>query len=396
MKRVTNNENGSITVMCLVILAIALVLVAALASETVTNAMATHRDIARDQARCLAEAGLEYGICKLKADSNYTGTNGDVVYGQGTFNLVVGTNGTAKVITSVGTSKDKVTATVKVEVNSGSHMTFPDGCMAARDGVDCTGSFSTVTVPSTKHQASIRANGDITGSGSISIDGSMLAHGSVNLNGSPYVYNSPVQSGAPLMAFPDATATSAWQQQLKSQAQAGGTIAGISLTGSNTKTITAPVYINGDIKLTGSTSLTICGSGTVYVEGTIKTTGSSSITSSALVASSDVIDVSGSNSYTLTSSSPNHVGLVSFATDKSTAQPAITMTGSSSMGLNGLIYAANGGIKITGSSAFYGALIAAGGSIKATGSGVVNYPADMLKNNDIVPGGFKVQSWIEP
>lgn len=392
--RIKSNA-GHIAISSLLLMSFGLLITGSLLSYSLTSLRISERNVKHEQAMCIAEAGADYASTMLKDNSAYGGTDAPVSFGGGSFAISVDTVGGNKIVTSTGTvAGEGGTATIKMAASSGGGNMFPDGCIIARDDANISGSAVTQTSPSTLHQASVYANGDIKGTGSIVIDGYVAAHGTATLKGSYSVYYPPAISGAPEITFPSQSEIDAWQQKLIDEAKAGGTMSGINASGSKSYTITAPVYIDGDVKLTGSSTVTINGTGTVYVNGSIKTTGSSTVKSSALLAAADEVDMTGSGSYEVTAPTTDNVALISFAEDKSAGSPAITFTGSSASIMNGFIYSANGGIKLTGSADFRGAFVAAGGSVKQTGSGRIIYPADLMADSDVVPSGFSIKWWL--
>lgn len=387
------HNRGSVAIVCLAMMSIVLVIMSAVTIESVSRLAITRRSIEHDQAQCIAEAGVDYGIAMVKADAGYAGTGGSVAYGDGSFTLVVSSSGGRRVITSTGTSDEGRTATVQVGVDSGSGMHFPNGAIVANGDVNLGGQADCFTSPSNRHQASVHANGSASLHGQAEVDGDASAHGAVTMNGQADIYGDTM-SGAPLVSFPSASAHETWKNDLKAQAMAGTTKSG-SVSGNvvwNT-----PVYVNGNLSLSSKSTLTINGGGIVYVKGSISISGQAKMYNSGILVAEGKISQSGQSQYTATGSMTK-IGLVSF--DKNSGgSTAIDITGQGSSVPMGLVYAAYGGIKVSGQGDVYGALVAAGangaGSVQISGQGDLYYPVDLLQTTEILPSEFAVRSWLE-
>lgn len=388
------SKRGSIAVICLALVCITVMVAAALATDGVARLAATRRNISHDQALCIAEAGADYGAAKAKADSNYVGSNTPVNFGGGTFTVTVGSANGIRTVTSVGRITGGTNATVKVGVagSNGAAMAFPNGAMVANGNISLSGQGNSYTTPSTQHQASAWANGDITLSGQAHLDGGAYAHGTVSLSGQSSTY-SGTQNNAPLVKFPTKAEHDAWQAQLSASAQAG-----TKPSGNITKNTTwaSPVYINGDLTVSSKATLTITGGGVVFVNGNINLSGQTKIINSGQLVASGSISQSGQALYTI-SGNVNQAALISFASNSN----AISITGQGTANPFGVVYAANGGIKVSGQGDVSGALVAAGenglGQVNINGQGGIYYPADLLKNSQAMPPSqsFEVKSWLE-
>jgi Tfp pilus assembly protein PilX len=376
--------------MCMILLLVVVLLLSYGVSETTTRLHITRQNVEKDQALCIAEAGADYGAEMLKANSSYTGTS-KVSYGAGTFSVTVATS----TVKSVGTLPDGVSATVCVVCSGGgsSGMGLPNGAIVANGNVTMSGQGNTYTSPSTLHQASVESNGNITLSGQPSVDGVVSAHGTASMSGQGTAYGGLV-SGASLIAFPSASQLSTWQTQLITTAKTGTVLSATSLTKSTTWT--SPVYVNGNLSLSGQCTLTITGGGVVYVNGTISLSGQSELINSGILASAGAMSASGQTIYTIGSNSNAATALVSFASSSS----AITISGQGVTNPLGMVYAANGGISLSGQGNVYGSLIAGGtggtGTVSVSGQGGIYYLANLNANSTIGPSSsWSVASWVE-
>ncbi len=251
-----------------------------------------------------------------------------------------------------------VEATVAITTVSGCR---PEAALLGRGYVEVGSSSTISTSPATRHVASAYSNGDFKGASGTYIDGDIRVGGTISGIPAGNVYGT-MQSGAtPLWVFPTNGELTSWENQLAAQATAGATRGGIDL--STTMTLTAPVYINGDVFLRSGGRLTINGSGPVYVTGRFEMGGDSVLSNGALIAVHGQFKQGGGTQYLLTGP-PASAGLVTFLVDKD----AIIFEGAAT-GTQGVIYAARGGVKLSGSAALQGAAIAGGegtyGQIKA-------------------------------
>ncbi|MGQ9698588.1 MAG: DUF7305 domain-containing protein [Armatimonadota bacterium] len=335
----------------------------------------------------LAEAGAMYALEQLRQNPDFVGM-GATQFGGGTFQASVtvpGGDATRRIVEATGTYNGAARS-IRTYFER-TPFRFPAGAMVSNSNIRITGSATTNTVPSTDHCANVHANGDVTITGSADIDGWVTAHGTVRITGSADCLGR--QSGAPSVFFPDEPQVTAWENQWRTEAMTGTHYGSITISGSKTHVLTAPCYIAGTLKATGSATFIISGSGVVFVEGDINLTGSSKIRNSALLVAKGTIDITGSHGYVATGS-PNSVAIVSL----SPSSPAIKMTGSSQTELQGFIYAARGDVTLTGSDVVYGAVIA-WGDITKTGSSDIYYPSSLNQSLDVLPGSFALSGWEE-
>lgn len=389
-RRIAKSKRGFIALVCLFMASVAIVMAASVASESVTRLAMTRRSNDRDRALCIAEAGTDYAVTLLKTDSDFSGDS--VSYGGGTFDVVV-SGGAVKTIQSTGSLPNGTSAVVELQVSTGAAMQFPNGAIVARGDVDLGGQADSVTTPLGYHQASVYSNGNVAVRGQAEVDGSVNAHGTVTLDGQPSVYGG-INSGAPEVEFPTRAAHDAWQDELKTTAMAGSWVNG---TVKNNTTWNSPVYIDGDLKVSSQATLTILGGGVVYVKGSISLSGQSKIINSGILAAGGKISQAGQAQYTI-SGDPSRVAIVSFE-ENSGNSAAIQLAGQASTTPMGLVYAANGGIKLSGQGSVYGALVAAGensrGFVHISGQGDLHYPHDLLGTSEVIPGQFEIRSWLE-
>ncbi len=252
-------------------------------------------------------------------------------------------------------------------VTPGEPWSFPQGAVASEGDVVMTGNASTLTIPSPPHEASIHTNNNYSGTGNSVVDGDISASGTITGGQAA----GDIIPGAPPVDFPDQGAVDGWQQSLIAEAQAGGTRGPISTS----TVINGSIYVNGGISLSSTRTLVLNGPGVVYVSGTISLSGKAKIINNGVVlASAGAISMSGQSAYEV-GGDPTQASLVTF----STSTQALQLTGQGSGSAQGIVYAPNGGAKLTGNGTFTGAILAGGpGGVRITGNGTLLYPEGLL------------------
>lgn len=243
------------------------------------------------------------------------------------------------------------------------------------------GGTQVLTNPADGHFADIHANGNIDFSGGAYVDGDVSASGTSDPGASAY---GTISSGETPVEFPTQAEINAWEAELKAEAQAGGTMAGADLSGD--VTINTPMYVNGDLKISGSSSiLRLVGNGTLYVEGKFLISSAATLNNDGVAVSSDILKLSGGSEYQITGT-PSQTLLASFAYNIK----ALELSGGSSGFSQGIAYAPNGGIRLGGGGEWHGGLVAGGssglGMIESSGGETIRYPSGLLSGNQVLPG----------
>jgi hypothetical protein len=255
---------------------------------------------------------------------------------------------------------------------------FPDSAITSNGDVSLSGGASTFSDPASYHGAHIYTNGSFSGSGNV--DGGAYAVGSSS-GGTAYDGFHP---GSPPVEFPDPYDIDRWEASIIADAQAGPTVGSQSF-GSDA-TITGPLYINGDLTMSGGNTLRVEGNSTVYVTGGITASGGSIVYNSGVLASGGEANVSGGGAYYVIGD-PIDVLLVSFAQ----SNKALELSGGSTGDAQGVVYAPNGGVVLSGSSSFIGALVAGGqgtnGKVVLSGGSSVLTSPGLVGSNNHIPGG---------
>ncbi len=388
---------------------IALIAIMTVLTQRVAGTLsAASNDREYEDAMYAAEAGLDVGLSQLAVDPAFsTITTGidlssreavilaaeqlaadpEQVVSTPSGDYVIVKRSDSDTVYAVGAAPSWTDGNRRVRVVEGtvepleSEVCWPEGALIA-NGLLEWGGGAVMTVPSSAHAAHAIGNGSFKGSSGIFIDGDIRVAGEIFNTAQSNLYGT-METGANPLNFPSGAALATWQSELEMEAlMGGGTIGTIDLSGP--MTIDAPVRIDGDIFLRSGGHLTINGPGVVYVTGMVELGGDSVLENGSLLAVAGQFKQGGGTSYLLTGSVADS-GLVSFlggTTD------AIIFEGAAT-GMQGVIYAARGGVKLTGPAALQGAAIAGGGppygQLKAGGATTVTYPAGLLPASAWLP-----------
>jgi hypothetical protein len=357
---------------------IALIGAATLISISRAQMKASAKSKDRMMGLVLAEAGVDDSVLQLSSDGDFVGRS-STIYEDPPYNTkVFGTyqttvtkvDDTVRRVTAIGTnrngSKVNVLALVTIDTRS-----LGSAAIMANGPINIGGTMFVNSIPTPDlHVSHIYANGDVSMGGSSFVDGALIAAG--NVTGTAYY---PSQSAAPLFPYPKTETTNQWRTAWIAAAQAGATIGAVK----KTMTITAPTYINGDISLNSSESVTLNGSGVIYVNGSVNLTAQSVLTNGVTLVVAGTFTQAGQSMYKIhTGISPTPT-LVVYGIGYGATADVISLTGGSLDYQQGIVYAVNGSIKVAGGSTFVGALVAGGTGARISTNGGYNhyYPQNM-------------------
>lgn len=373
-------QAGSITLTIVVLLSGISVVTLALLSVTMTQVRITKAGNDRATGLTVAEAGVDASIDALTGDYSTTTVNG-TLYEDAAKTRVFGTYSAAitdinvtlgiKKAVSVGTNGNGSTRKVVALISQGT-MNLGNAALMSNGAIDLGGGANIATLPAQMHVADVYGNGNVNMTGSGYTDGRLISAGTVN--GTAYF---PSVSAAPKIPFPDALKRQTMQTDWIAESKLTNNIINANnlFSGSgNSRTITAPAYLNGNIHMTSDKTLTLTGTGVVYVNGNVKITANSVLTNGVTLIVGGSWSQEGQAIYKVTT-----------AADGSQLSPAPTLAVcSGDIGLQGgaaniqwgIVYAVNGGIRVNGNSVFTGALVAHG-SITANGTYNQYFPVGM-------------------
>lgn len=310
-----------------------------------------------------AEADGTYSSRVLSSSSANVG-------GQLTYTYVIEGTGTSR----GGSPTSKCRTTFTMTANGMSGYTLGDQAIKTAGNVTLSGGSFTQD-NSGNHAASISANGYIADSSSgLTIDGTASYYSSSSLSGKAYAID-PLTSP---MSFPDSTTTSSWrttwinQSEESTPSHPGGNIVSGSLSYGVNGTLTGPIYISGNLTVSGGHTLTInpdpaatppC---VVFVHGSVTVSGGSSLVNNGVLIVSDGTQTYSGGAGVYSVKDMVNCGLISFSTSSNNA---VSITGGSGVANVGVIYAINGGATLSGGSVFQGSLTAGGVGSTVTLSG---------------------------
>jgi len=199
---------------------------------------------------------------------------------------------------------------------------------------------------------SVEAVSTFTASGNCSI--SNICQASSVSKGKNCYIGTIIQSPAPFVAMPDD-----FSDIIKSEADAAGTMSKQNKNISGNTTVSSPIYIKGDLTISGNTTMTF--TSPIYVDGNITISGNYSYPGSCIFATG-YITLSGNNN-----STNNKVLIYSQKKD-------ITISGNSAP--SGVVFAPKGRITISGNSV-HGRVIA--NTVTLSGNYDITSGSDDLK-----------------
>lgn len=400
-KKTRRRIRGSALLICVGTVLLAAALAATLLSLASTSSRLAYRSWQKTQADVLAESGIEQMYAQVANAYAGQSVNNNPIPPTS----VVGTIGassvsdgsySAKVISNTTATSGGVTTTTYVIEGDG---TCPDGSVTSKQiasfsestngvaggalgdmAIKSAGSInmsggSYTKDPTGTHGAAISANGSITDSSAgLTIDGTAYYYLASTLTGKAYTTN---QLTSPA-TFPDSTTTTNWRSLWLSQAQEAttsypsGHIINGNASYSANKTITAPLYITGNLTMSGGHQLTVAVDPSapkpcvLFVHGTLTISGGSSLLNQGVVIVTDGAQTfsGGSNVYGVTDTANS--ALISYSTD---LKNAIVISGGSGAAQIGAVYAINGGATLSGGSSYYGSLTTGGVGSTTTLSG---------------------------
>lgn len=351
MKQCAASRSGQVLVIFLTTMTIALLLVTTVMSYQSRIYGQAKREEVSQSAAYLAEAGLELGYARFKADSAYTGET--ITLGNGTVVITV-TNGiinNQRFINAAGTVND-ITRRYRIKMTTqegGVAIAFRYALQAGDEGISL-GNNAVITGNVYSNQNIIGRNGSI-------IDGEAAAVGTI----SGVTVTGTQRTGQPVEPMPEFD-----QAFWLGRAQAGGTITG-DYHPTDNSTI-GPIYIDGNLMFDNNITVTIAGP--IYVSGTITLTNGVILQvdnglgrDGAMLISTNPIAFG--NSLTVEN---NDLGGYLLIISLSGSETAITI-GNTAGSINAPLYAPNGTIDIGNSSqavAFTGRRVIVGNNASIT------------------------------
>ncbi|MBV8263462.1 MAG: hypothetical protein JOY87_06555 [Candidatus Eremiobacteraeota bacterium] len=258
----------------------------------------------------------------------------------------------------------------------GSGLVLPPGALDAAGN----GTFSgTVTLnadnPPSNNDAAAISNGNFTESGTVTVQGPMESHGSNSHAGT--LTDTATLTSQPMYSFPTNAQVTNAANAAKAAAQTGTTMTSASFlsTCASSSACSGNIYVNGNITQSGTTNITINGTGTVYINGNITYAGTLNFLNKngATVVINGNVTGAGAFNYSVTPGIKTSV-LMLLGTG------GFTMSGAGQS--VGIVYAPYSNITLSGTSGLTGQVAAGNGDTcnYSTGCGNVTNAGDFLIN----------------
>ncbi len=330
------------------------------------------------QALALANGAMDYALQQIELSSSWSGFNSRSM-GAGTVSVsvaaVAGAPTKRKLISTASVTDMGYGATRRVETitDSGGMPGVFRKALASKLSFTLNGN-NTITSTPVAGEGNVHSNEGVTLNGSsLSIYGAVTATGTISVSGGPKVTGGMTSGVAP-MTFPEVT------QELKNQSLANGTQTvskGLTL---NSPTVVLQGKINGDVTIGDSGCIV---NGVVWITGDLTCTGP--VTGTGTIIVDGTMDLDGR--LTISATDVTNVFWIS----TSTADPAVVLKGNRSF--KGIIYAPNGGVKISGTPELIGGVMAK--SVTFNGNPNITRWTEFEENAPAVPSYQQLLSWQE-
>jgi len=406
-------NRGFATVAALVI-GVTLIGVVLVTTElAITQTRLSKRGESKATALFTADAGLDDAVRQLEYDHYWTGQSSSQTmysdpsgkttsFGNFTSTATLSADKFTATVHSVGTLSTGTTSKT-VGVIGFKPVGFGDYAIRAKGDVSISGS-ATITSVSGVSDANIASGGTLTmGNNGSWVSGGLYASGTVYGPPAPYPNQGVVgsYSNYPQPPFPDPATI---QSTLQTQAGTTVTSANSAFSGKNgTKgaIITAPAYISGDLKMNSGDKVTFNGTGTVYISGNVSMSGGTILNNlNGVLAVSGTFGMNGGAYYSATptaSLAPDgtHTIAPTLAVFNAgiTTGTALSLNGTTGTDESGIVYTANGDLKLNGGNNYRGSFVS-GGNVNVNGNFTQIYP-DNERSTIYYPGTPSLTFWGE-
>lgn len=409
-----NKEKGFVALL-ITILVLLFMLNLAISMNTLLfgNQKITENVIKSTQSYYTAEAGIEDSLLRLKNNPQMALLSYSLTINNTTANVLIPEIiGGSRVITSNGNYAGRIKKMQTVYSIDAQGISFHYGAQVGEGGLQMTNS--------SRVQGNVFSNGNVTGSGSATIDNDVIISGNghslsgMHVKGNALVYSCSnsiidgnltyVSGGTNNCAVGGTTSVQSGEiisqslpipqsqvDEWKSDAEIGGTIDSVSLSGSQTMSL-GPKKIAGNLSISNNAVLTL--TGTVYVTGNIAISNSAKIKLDSSYGSlSGVIlsdgTISPSNTSALQGSGQTSSYLLVLSTN--TSNSAISVSNSAT---GAIFYATAGGITVSNN---FSAREVTGYKLIMSNSSVITYESGLSNVffSSGPSGGWKVASWEE-
>lgn len=252
------NKNGQVFLgLIILILILYLILVMAYFNSSGLSNILSYRENLKEKSYYLAESGINYVIFKIKENINWSGTNEEINFNDGSFEIqILNDNGVEKTIQSIGyfpnknNLKSKTTLKATITKSPGVS-SFRYGAQAGTGGIELN---SNAIIFGNAH-----SGGNINCYSNSYIDGDGFAVGTINPQNCP---KGQIKTGINPVPLPDFD-----KNYWITQAEIGGIING-NVSYNSGENYLGPKRINGNLTLNTNSSLIV--TGPIYVNGKVE------------------------------------------------------------------------------------------------------------------------------
>jgi hypothetical protein len=282
----------------------------------------------------------------------------------------------------IGSPFDTVAGPVAAPISTKLRVAIGQAALQSNYFISISGDNRIRTDPDDSHSGDIDSNGDLGLSGRGRFDGHIVVGGAIQGGGDFTSVGTP-SSGAPIQNFPPSDMMELWRVSWYNQATTtAAMLVSSNIDVKNSMTITAPALVDGNINLTDGSTLTLDGSsnGIVYVTGNVTMSGQSKLNNGVVLVVMGTFTQSDNAQYQVTARTVNGYTPTVVVYNQNNATDAMDLITGSSNYEQGILYATNGNIQLTGNSSFTGSLVAAGATSAIQLSGQINflYPTNMV------------------
>jgi hypothetical protein len=282
------------------------------------------------------------------------------------------------------------------------------GAIVSNGPVDLSGNATIQTAPLNDGSADVLSNSAIEVGGSTYVDGRLASMTTVNGDDST-ARHSPFRfrNNQPPTPFPSKATLEDWRRGYERTATAAGATR-VRGRLRDSRVIVGPAYIEGDIDLNSKAVVELQPSpGTrsqdniVYVTGNVRLSSNSRLVSRVLLVVMGNFDQNGgtySAPFTETPLDRWTPALIVYGSDPDgrSGREAIQLNGNGSGGQSGIIFAANGSVRVNGTADFTGAIIAAAPDATVRANGTYKYVLPKGMSSPLpLPGKAEVESVVE-
>lgn len=256
--------------------------------------------------------------------------------------------------------------------------------LASETNLELTGNSLIKSSDEDRMHGNVYAHQNINAKGNTYVSGyAISAYGTVSIRGNATIEQGILEGEMYYQEIPEITpeAQEAWMEE----AQSGTNYSDDLVYSGNNNLSFDDTFVDGNLHLTGNTSILLEDDAVIYVKGNLKINGNASVQGQGIFIVEGTITINGNMEHVL--NQPASVAFVSLSEEESKINGNGEVTG--------VFFAPNGTIKIAGNSQIFGSVVAE--EIKFTGNADITYNVDLLDNPPPLDphGVFRLTHWEE-